>query len=100
MGKEFEKWRKLNTCEDSKTRSYRGPRDHLEQDFFSSLEWFLIDIRDYGLNGNYRIINIETWLWKMLKYKYRNSDREKKEVDKAIESIFRSPSMDLDKLFE
>jgi len=100
MEKEFEKWKKLNTCEDSKTRRFRMPPGHLEQDFFRSLERFLIYIRDYGLNGNYRIINIETWLWKMLKHKYRNSDREKKEVDKAIESIFRSPSMDLDKLFE
>ena len=46
------------------------------------------------------MINIETLLWKMLKHKFRNSDREGKVLDTAIETIFDSSSVELQKLFE
>jgi len=101
MENTFESWKEHNACEDVKSRRYRGPSD--EQYFYSDLERFLNDIKYNVLKGGYSrygMINIETLLWKMLKHKFRNSDIEGKVLDAAIETIFDSSSVELQKLFE
>jgi len=69
------------------------------------LERFINDFKYNWLKGGFRwygyeMINIETLFWKMVKHKFRNSQREAEVVDEAIETIFDSSFVDLKKLFE